>query len=160
MSIYVTAQQAAFKLNPTNSAFVTQMAASAKSRDLCTAIALAIAVSTYADLPAGKVDSPEEFFEQQAGVNAADAVSVINDLFPVDYRTVLKVAKDLFLIRYELAQKPFAAFGYDFKSGISNVFGLQNHLPEDVLKTIECSASEILPKVGRFREIIENLRKE
>lgn len=160
MSIFVSATQAVFKLSPGNSAFVTQMAASMKSRDLPTAIALAIAVNTFADLPAGKVDSPEEFFDNQAGVNAADAISVINDLFPVDFRSALRIAKELYLVRYELAQKPFAAFGYDLKCGVESIFGLQAHLSEEVLKAMACHADLIVPKVGRFREIVQNLRKE
>lgn len=160
MSIYVTGHQAMFKLNPSNSAFVTQMAVSSKGRTLATAIALAIAVNTYSDLPAGRVDSPEEFFAQSAGVNAADAVSVINDLFPVDYKSALRIAKELYLIRYELAQKPFDAFGYNHKCGLSSVFGLQAHLSEEVIKAIDCTPELIIPLVGRFREIIENLRKE
>lgn len=160
MSIFVSATQAAFKLSPTNSAFVTQMAAASNSRGLPTAIALAIAVNTFTDLPAGNVDSPEEYFDQQSGRNAADAISVINDLFPVDYRSAIRIARELYLIRYELAQKPFQAFGYNHKQGVACIFGLQAHMSEEVLNAIECSPSEILPKVGRFREIIENLRKE
>lgn len=160
MSIYIQASQAVFRLPAGNSSFITQLAASGKSRDLPTAIALGIAATQTADLPAGRVDSPEEFFLQQSGVNAADAVNVINELCPVDYRTALAVAKDLYLVRYELAYKPFDAFGYNLERGITAVFGLNNHIPSDILECIRCNAKEITAKVHHFKEIIQNLKKD
>ena len=160
MSIFVAPNQARYRLSKSNSAFVTQLAMVGKTRDLVTAVALAIAVNRFADLPGGSIDSPEEYFQQQAGLNAADAINIINEMVPVDYKTALETAKDLYLIRYELAQRPFSAFGYDLSKGIAAIFGLNNHLPPNILDCIRHHGAELTNRANRFHEIITELKKD
>lgn len=158
MSNYVSTSQAPFRLCAANSAFISQMSVSGKSRDLLTAIALALACNRLISIP-GNVDSPEEYFAQQGGMDTADAVSLINEIMPVDYKTVLKVALDLFLVRYELSHKPFEAFGIDRKDGLSSVFGLNAHMSRDIIECIRDHGYVITERCERFTHIMQELRK-
>lgn len=159
MSNVVSASQARIRLSTEESSFISQLAMSGRSRDLPTAIALAIAACRDIALPGGDVHSPEEYFLQQVGVTASDAISVINELVPVDYRTAIEQAKNLYLIRYEMAQKPFANFGVSRQCGLSSIFGLTAHLPNDVIECIKNNGREITGKSEMFYGVIKSLIK-
>lgn len=160
MSHFYTAQQATFRLKPSSSAFLTQMAASGRGRDLTTSIALAMVASELAKFPAGEIESPETYFTENAGTCSAEVVNTINELVPVDYRCALELAKNLFLIRYEMAYRPFQALGYDRSLGIRSIFGLSAHLSNDVLECIRANGQEITDKYARFKELVQDLKKD
>lgn len=160
MSAYFTAQQAAFRLSQSNSAYISQMLAAAKGRDLTTTIALAMVVCKLTPLPGGVVESPESFFNENGGVSGAEAIGVLNNLVPVDYKGALEIGRNLYLVRYELATCPFNAFGYDRSKGIASVFGLNAHLSKDVLNCIRENGQEITTKYEKFLEIVNQLKKD
>ena len=160
MSNFYTSSQAMFRLTEKTTAWVSQMAASGKSKDLPVTIGLAMTACAMATLPGGNIDSPEEFFLTNAGVAAADAVDIINELMPVDYKFAMTLAKDLYLVRYELAMRPFQALGYDFDKGLATIFGLNAHIPANVLECIRHSARDIINSFEHFNRIVESIRKE
>ena len=152
--------QAMFRLSRDNSAFLTQLSAGVLGRSLGIAVALAVACNRSVTLPGGDLESPEKYFMEHSGVDMAEAVSVINEITPVDFKTVLDVAKNLYLVRYELAQKPFMAFGSGQVSGIAGIFGLSAHVAPCILETLENDSSAIMRNAERFYEIIKELRKD
>lgn len=160
MSQFFSAQQAVFRLKPSASAFVTYLASSGRGRDLTTTIALAMVACEMTKFPAGEVESPDAYFTDNAAITAAEAINVINELVPVDYRLALKLAKDMFLIRYESAYRPYKALGYDRSKGIRSIFGLSAHLSNDVLDCIQCNANEITEKYSRFQELVYDIKKD
>lgn len=159
MSNFVSTTQAPFRLCASNAAYISQMSVSGRSRDLPTAIGLAIACNRLITLP-GQVDSPESYYAQQGGMDTADAISLLNEIMPVDYKTALKVSLDLFLVRYELSVKPFEAFGIGREHGLASIFGLTAHLPPNVLDCMRDHAREITDRADRFTSIIAELRKD
>ena len=160
MGNFYTASQAQFRLSRDSSSFLTQLSSTANGRSLPIAVALAIACNRSVQLPGGDLESPEKYFLEQSGVDMATVVGVINEIAPVDYRTTLELAKNLFLVRYELAQKPFAAFGANYTSGIAAIFGLSTHISADIIETLEKDSNKITLNVARFHAIIQELRKD
>lgn len=158
-NFYANSLQARFKLSKGSSAFITQLVTSSRASELPTTIALAIAVSKTAMLPAGAVESIETYFMDQAGRQAAEAIGVVNELVPVNYRLAIDIAKQLYHIRYETSAMPFRAMGYDMADGIAALFGLSKHLSKDVLACMQSNAGEISMKAGRFEDILNELRK-
>ncbi len=160
MSNFYTPQQAMFRLSDKNSAFITQTNASGKGKSLTMTIALAMTACAMVSLPGGNVDSPEEYFLSNAGVIAAEAIETVNQILPVDYKTAMTLAKDLYLIRYEQAMRPFSALGYDYDDGLSTLFGLNAHLPTNVIECIRKDARVIIKNIDRLKSIIDSIRKE
>lgn len=160
MSNFYTSSQAQFRLNEKTSAWVTQMTAAGKSKELPVTIALAMNVCAMASLPGGEVDSPEEYFLTNSSVLGADALEIINEIMPVDYKLTMTLAKALYLVRYELAVRPFQALGYDFDKGLATMFGLNAHIPTDVLECIRHHAREIIKNKEHFNSLIASIRKE
>lgn len=159
MSNFYTASQSRFRMSQASSAFITQLSSGSRGRELVTSIALAMAVCEMSALPAGEVQDPQTHFLTQAGVCGAEAVGIINELVPVDYAIALDIAKGLYLARYELAVKPFAAFGYKLSDGVPSLLGLKNHLPDNVIACMQSNGSEIADKFRRFKEVIGELKK-
>lgn len=159
MSFY-TSQQSHLRLNESSSAYLTQLSAAGRTRDLPVTIALAMAACSLVSLPGGNLESPEDYFLTNGGTIAAEAIEAVNEIIPVDFRTALTLAKDLFLIRYEAAQRPFQAFGYDFDNGLATVFGLNAHLPQNVVDIIAKDAREVIKHFNRLTSIIASIRKE
>lgn len=160
MSNFYSSTQAMFRLSDKASAYVTQHAAAGKSRELPVTIALAMAACQLVSLPGGDVDSPEEYFLSNAGVIAAEAIESVNEIMPVNFKQALELTKNLYLVRYELAQKPFKAFGYTYEEGLASLFGLNNHLPEDVLHCMRTFARDIIYNFNQLNIVIESIRKE
>lgn len=160
MSQYYNSQQAAFRLSQANSAFINQLLVSGRGKELPTTIALAMFAAAKADLPGGTVESPEAYFMENVGANSAEAINTLNEIVPVDYRRAIDLARKIYLLRYELAVKPFHAFGYNLTEGINSIFGLCAHLPEDVLKCMQCNAADITCKYMRFNEIFNEIEKK
>lgn len=157
---YYTSEQAPFRLSQSNSSYLSQLMATGKSRTQITSIALAMLMVHLTPLPGGEIESPAAFFMENGGVAAAELIGTINNMAPVNCRQTIDLAKQLYLIRYEMANCPFSAFGYDRKEGIESIFGLKAHLGDDVLKVMRESAQEITNVFARFKEIAAELKKD
>lgn len=160
MSNFVSLTQSAFRLKPEQSAFITQLVASGRGRETVFAIALALALSRICNLPGGEVESPEAYFDNQVSTDAVDALQLINEIVPVDYRTALALTRALYLTRYELANRPFNAFGVDRSNGVAAIFGLNEHIAPDILTLMQVNAQSITENAERFHQVIKALRKD
>lgn len=157
---YYSYEQATYRLSPGNSAYMSQLMATTRSRSQTTTIALAMLMVHLTPLPGGEVDSPEAFFMDNGGTAAAELIGVINNLAPVNCKEIINTAKQLYLVRYEMATCPFGAFGYDRRDGIESIFGLKAHLSDATLKIMQESAQDITSTYERFKEIASELKKD
>ncbi len=162
MSNFYSASQAAFRLKPATSGWVSQMAASGRSRQLYMAIALAMVANKMSDLPNGKLEGQgaQEYFLQQAGVSGAEVIGIINELMPVDHRAAASIAQNFYANRYENAFCPYTEFGANREKGLAAIFGLNCHFSEDVLDCMRKHGYEITNAYEYLLELVAQLRKE
>ena len=133
-----------FKLSQETTAYVNQMVASGRSRDLEVTIALAMVASTLLTVPSGPVPDPEAYYRTQAGVLSINMVNAVNGMMSVDYRLALELCHKLYAQRYEMATMPFQSFSVECSEGTSCLFGLTKHLPAFVLECMNANSKTIV----------------
>jgi len=143
-----------FKLNQETVAYINQLVASGRSRDLEVTIALAMVASTLLAVPSSPVPDPEAYYRSQAGVASIDLVSSVNSMMSVDYRLALELCHKLFAQRYEMAAMPFQSFSIECNEGVECLFGLTKHLPAFVLECM-CKNSKTIVRHYRALEAVK-----
>lgn len=149
-----------FRLKGEQSGYITAIASSGKGRDIAVTIAMAMVASTLIKLPTDTLPDINEFMNANGHEDALDFVDAVNRLVPLDTPNILSLTEKLYKARYEAALMPFQAFSVDQKYGISSIFGLSKHIPENILKCMQDNAYEITRYYDRLCEVLCALKTD